>query len=138
MLRLALKVLLSGGGAPSWQLKSGSGLTATWDADYANNQYWHDNTAYSTIASFFTAFGATFTRASAASFVGSNKFIQTESSNDVPRLVYKPSDGTSLGLLQERHLARAPLPRSRIPPILAAVSATVPHSRQTTGHTSTG
>ena len=96
--------------APSWALRSGgtTGRSPVWEAHYKTNQYYVENVEYSTIATFFTALGATFTRAagtggtSNASFVGSNGLIQVENTNDVPRLTYSPgANPVALGFLSE-------------------------------------
>ncbi len=70
---------------------------ATWDADYANSRFWFDGTEYSTVASFFTAMGVTFTRSgSIANFVGSDGLWQKTPANDTPRLHFT-GDATPLG-----------------------------------------
>ena len=90
------------GGVPAFVLTSGSGEVATWHAKYITKQYWVDATEYSTLADFFTNIGATFTRASAATFVGSDGLIQTESSNDIGRLTHTAvASPVALGLLME-------------------------------------
>ena len=93
---------LAAGDSSAWVLVSGSAQKATWDADFAGNQYYRDSTVYITIAAFFSAFGATFTRGSGGTFVGSNGLVQTEGSNDVPRLNFTPGGTqTALGLMME-------------------------------------
>ncbi len=93
---------LIAGGVPGWVMRTASGVVADWHADWGNNRYWFDGTEYPTIATFFTAFGTTFARSgSVATFVGSNKLIQTTSGNDVPRLTHDPATGAGLGFLTE-------------------------------------
>ncbi len=87
---------------PAWALRAGEGRGPVWDADFAGSLFWVGNTEYTTVPTFFTAIGATFTRASSATFVGSDGLIQTEASNDVARLTYSAvATPVSLGLLRE-------------------------------------
>ena len=87
-------------GIPSWVLVSGSGDVATWDADYAGNQFWADGVEYNNIAAFFAAFGVTFTRGSTATYVDSAGIVRISNIN-TPRLTFDPDTLAPLGFMNE-------------------------------------
>jgi hypothetical protein len=76
--------------------RSGSNL----DLDFANNRYYLQGTSYTTIASFITAAGASFTRNSTATYVNSSGDIAI-AAVDTPRLTYNSKTLDSQGVLVE-------------------------------------
>lgn len=74
---------------------------STLDLDFAKNRYWLNGTSYTTIASFISGAGATFTRNSSATYFDSSGVLQTAAAN-TPRLDYEASGtGVPLGVLIE-------------------------------------
>ncbi len=124
---------LVAGGIPTWVLRSGAGADATWDADFANDRYWVDGQAYSSIAGFITAIGGTFTRSgSLATFVGSDGLIQTTPANDTPRRIFLPGDTqTPLGFLSEDTADNECLQSEDFTTTWSAINSDVPTTNNT-------
>jgi|GEM_PF-3655158 len=90
-------IILSGGGIPGWLPTIGSQLPTKYE-DYTTGRYWYRGQQYGSYAAFATAVGASFSRASAATYTNAAGVYASAGSNV---LRFDNPAGVAQGLLLE-------------------------------------